>query len=141
MWQQNFPKLASSPHKVTSPKTAAYNCIAWAAADTSRWWWPDPFFQYYWPPLAKREETLAVFITVFKSLGYLEMNIDPTSPGEKVALYALGGSPTHAARQLPSGRWTSKLGPEEDIEHELTAIEGPTYGSVAIVLGRKKANS
>ena len=41
-------------------------------------------------------------------------------PGfEKVALYALGGVPKHAARQLSSGRWSSKLGDLEDVEHTL----------------------
>ena len=37
---------------------------------------------------------------------------------EKVALYAsASGNVTHAARQMPSGAWTSKLGVMEDIEH------------------------
>ena len=36
----------------------------------------------------------------------------------KVVLYADGNEWTHAARQLPSGRWTSKLGDYEDIEHD-----------------------
>lgn len=32
---------------------------------------------------------------------------------------------SHVARQLPDGRWTSKLGPDEDIEHnDLHALEG-----------------
>jgi hypothetical protein len=49
---------------------------------------------------------------------------------EKVALFAKDGRVTHAARQLPSGRWTSKLGSDVDIEHELYAIEGEVYGTV-----------
>lgn len=49
------------------------------------------------------------------------------------------GTPTHAARQLPDGWWTSKLGRQIDIEHELSAIEGPAYGKVAILLARAAA--
>ncbi|MCI0637958.1 MAG: hypothetical protein L0Y72_23715 [Gemmataceae bacterium] len=42
--------------------------------------------------------------------------------------------PTHAARQLPTGRWSSKLGPSEDIEHDLHALEGEIYGTIALKL-------
>jgi hypothetical protein len=44
--------------------------------------------------------------------------------------------PKHAARQLPSGRWTSKLGPMEDIEHALHDLTGMAYGSVVLVMKR-----
>jgi hypothetical protein len=61
-------------------------------------------------------------------------------PGlEKIAIFAKGGRPTHAARQLGSGRWTSKLGRAEDIEHDLRALEGEAYGAVAFFLQRPRA--
>ena len=44
--------------------------------------------------------------------------------------------PKHAARQLPSGRWTSKLGFLEDIEHALHDLEGTEYGAVVLVMKR-----
>ena len=65
-----------------------------------------------------------------------------SEPGfERVAIYAVGNepnlSPQHAARQLPSGRWTSKLGDWEDIEHhELRDVESPDYGRVVHVMRR-----
>ena len=46
------------------------------------------------------------------------------------------GTPLHAARQLPNGRWTSKLGELEDIEHVLHDLEGAAYGSVVLVMKR-----
>ena len=49
------------------------------------------------------------------------------------------GIPTHAARQLRSGRWTSKLGQAEDIEHELRALEGAIHGAVVLILKRQVA--
>lgn len=50
---------------------------------------------------------------------------------EKIAHYVKGGNVTHTARQLPWGRWTSKLGPGIDIEHlDPEALEGPVYGNV-----------
>lgn len=54
----------------------------------------------------------------------------------KVALMAKAGKPTHMCRQLSNGRWTSKLGQSDDIEHELDALVGPIYGDVQCILQR-----
>lgn len=135
-----FPGLRTSPFRVTSPATRDYNCIAWAAGDTAHWWWPDPDpdnAAIFWPPSARREETLDAFTAAFAALGYVPSSGEEPEPGfEKVALFACGAVPTHAARQLPSGRWTSKLGLSEDIEHDLHAVSGEVYGKVVLVLKR-----
>jgi hypothetical protein len=56
---------------------------------------------------------------------------------QKIAIYIdVSGTPTHAARQLPNGKWTSKLGWLEDIEHELDGLTGDRYGCVAQILKR-----
>ncbi len=55
----------------------------------------------------------------------------------KIALFAKDNIPTHAARQLPNGLWTSKLGILEDVRHSLSAISGGIYGSVVVVMKRK----
>jgi hypothetical protein len=70
--------------------------------------------------------------------GYVVGSDESLEPGfEKVALFAdAAGKPTHAARQLPSGAWTSKLGIAVDIEHELHALEGEFYGEVVLILRR-----
>jgi hypothetical protein len=85
-----------------------------------------------------REETLAAFQEAFQSLGYAVCADEALELGfEKVALFALAdGFPTHAARQLGSGRWTSKLGELEDIEHALRDLEGVEYGTVVLVMKR-----
>jgi hypothetical protein len=87
-----------------------------------------------------REVTLDAFAAVFVMLGYSVGGNDTHEPGmEKVALFAdASGTPTHAARQLASGRWTSKLGEAEDIEHELRALEGEIYGTIALILKRPR---
>ena len=46
------------------------------------------------------------------------------------------GVPLHAARHVPSGRWTSKLGELEDIEHALDGLEGTEYCSVVQIMKR-----
>jgi hypothetical protein len=125
---------------VTSPPTLDYNCVAWVAGDTTRWWWPDPDAHNdtsYWPPGVSEEETVEAFAAAFTTLGYAPASDDALEPGfEKLALFAAGGTPTHLARQLPNGRWTSKLGRREDIEHELQALCGDIYGKVVLVMRR-----
>lgn len=134
--EASFPSLRSSRYQITSPSTPEYNCIAWAAGEDDVWWWPDINYQYFWPAGIPREETLAAFIAAFNSLGY-----STCSHGEledrysKVAIYVdQNGKPTHAARQLPDGKWTSKLGSIEDISHEIHCLTGSIYGNVAVFM-------
>jgi hypothetical protein len=138
--EQVFPALRGTAYQETSPQDHMYNCIAWAAGDTSEWWWPTEATTgggYYWPPGVPREETLEAFREAFATLGYVNCNDDRWEAGyEKVALFALLAVPKHAARQLPNGRWTSKLGPMEDIEHALHDLTGMVYGSVVLVMRR-----
>jgi len=128
-----FPQLRDTGYRITSPADRVYNCIAWAAGQTDKWWWPigrvDP--DYYWPPQVPDEETIPAFVQLFQSLGYTQTTDDGLIEGvEKVALYARNDKPTHAARQLPSGLWTSKLGNAVDIEHTLLGLVGDAYGAV-----------
>jgi hypothetical protein len=133
-----FPGLAGTPYRVTSDPDHQYNCIAWSAGDVTEWWWPDPAGLRYWPAGIARVVSLQAFQDVFALLGYAPCSTELLELGfEKVAVFALAdGTPTHAARQLPHGRWTSKLGHAEDIEHELRALEGQIFGTIALVLKR-----
>ena len=135
-----FPHLAHSPYSITSPSSPGYNCIAWAAGETDRWWWPpvSGSFAYYWPPNILLQETLDAFVEAFGVIGFSPCGDPHVEQGyEKIALYVGSrGKPTHTARQLPDGRWTSKLGSGQDIEHELDGLTGSLYGAVAQILKR-----
>lgn len=132
---RHFPRLATGAFQVTSPATPTYNCVAWAAEDVHRWWWPAP--DSYWPPGAPAEETLHAFRAAFETLGFeVTASHEPEEGLTKVALLADNGAPTHAARQLANGRWTSKCGQNIDLEHALFDVEGPLYGTVALILRR-----
>ena len=99
--------------------------------------WPDALHLYYWPPEIPRTETLEAFIKAFEIFGYRVCNCIAYEEGfEKVAIYIdTHGKPTHAARQLSSGNWTSKLGQLEDIEHAaLDNIAGQWYGFVGVIM-------
>ena len=81
---------------------------------------------YYWPSEAPMEGGVAAFVTAFGILGYEPCANGALEDGfEKVAIYALPSGVTHMARQLDTGRWTSKIGGLEDIDHASPAeLEG-----------------
>jgi hypothetical protein len=132
-----FPALRDDDFVEMSPDAAEYNCIAHAADNSERWWWPSGV--NYWPDGAPLEVTLAAFQSAYATLGY-EPCEDHTfeEDYEKVAIYAdSGGRPLHAAKQLGNGRWTSKLGSLIDIDHAtLDCLAGGDYGAVAMILRR-----
>jgi hypothetical protein len=82
--------------------------------------------------------TIEAFRLAFATLGHEICSGEELEPGfEKIALFANNeGVPKHAARQLSNGKWTSKLGRLEDIEHSLHDLEGTLYGSVVLIMKR-----
>ena len=132
-----FPQVGG--FSIESPSTINYNCIAWAADDLDHDWWPDQGGKAYWPVDVPREVTLQAFVAAYRTLGY-ETCDDGTLENdvEKIAIYVDTQSiPTHAAKQLTNGRWTSKLGQAVDIEHSTPeALSGDRYGRVAVYMKR-----
>ena len=126
-----FPSLTRSCIEVTSPRDPRYNCVAWAAGESFRWWWPDALETCYWPPEVPREESLEAFVRAFGTLGYetcADGSLD--SAYEKLAIFASRRVPTHVARQLADGNWTSKLGKSVDLSHFIDGLDGEVYGAV-----------
>ena len=76
----------------------------------------------------------------FRSLGYEACPDESLEAGfDKVAIYGFGFFYTHAARQLPNGKWTSKLGKAEDIEHDSPDdVAGGIYGEVVQFMRRPR---
>lgn len=139
--------VSCSSHRTDKCRCHGYNCIAWAAGKKDKWWWPIDDPCSYWPEGLPREqidqETMSNFVRAFQALGYVPCLDGSFEEGfEKVAFFQDGqGRPTHAARSLPNGRWTSKLGRFEDIEHDtLEAVEGKWYGTATTFLRRPFLN-
>lgn len=86
-------------------------------------------------------ETLEAFELAYRGIGY-----EPCTSAafefhfEKIAIFAQpSGVPTHAARQLDNGRWTSKLGRSVDIEHSAPdAVSGADYGAPVLFMRRPR---
>jgi hypothetical protein len=134
----DFPQLTADNHHITSPPSPDYNCIAWAAGDTENWWQPGVFWPVAAPPDAGGIVALEV---AYRSLGFEVCADAQREPGfEKIALYGSAAYYTHAARQLPNGKWTSKLGGEADIEHDSPEdVGGGIYAEVVRLMRRAVA--
>jgi hypothetical protein len=106
--------------------------------------WPVNVPGAFWPiPLDPLDPvSLKEFIKAFEHEGYevCGENSEFEDGYEKVAIFVdQDGIPTHAARMLPSGIWTSKMGKGEDIDHDtLNVVEGNEYGKAKAFL--KKSN-
>lgn len=140
-----FPGLRKDPDfEITSRRTPDYNCIAWASHYDNRWMWPKIAGTRwidgwnYWPDGVENSEDVAAFITAFQQKGYQLCDSSDFEEGyRKIALYITPGTTncTHAARQLSSGKWTSKLGRLNDIQHGTPfTIEGDSYGKVFCIM-------
>ena len=133
-----FPKIKDVGYKITSNESKKYNCISWTIGRDDIWIWPDP--RFFWPVNIKRDEDLASFIDFYQLFGYsISENEELETDFEKITIYINPDTERviHAAKQIESGKWTSKLGPYKDIEHTLDSLTGQDYGIVAIIMKRK----
>jgi hypothetical protein len=144
--ERAFPKLAVDGWKKTSEATSDYNCFAFALRDQSDWYSPLQIWGYHWPAeKLPRNTTLATMIELYRHEGGFEPceNGEYEEGFEKIALYVnQAGDVTHAARQIDSGTWTSKLGNLPDVEHSLlgsledAGVKFGDYGKAAKFLKR-----
>jgi len=137
--EQKFPNITGTPYERTSPATNRYNCVAYAVHENHRNWWPNSHM--FWP-VRPAKATLNDFkVMLIVMFDFEETETSLYEPGyERVAIFANArGIPTHAARQLEKGSWTSKLGQWIDISHTLDGMNGGEYGTVAFVMRRRVA--
>ncbi len=142
-----FPALAKGGFQITSAVDKRHNCIAanTGAGDTAKWWWPLPADvpEVYWPAGVLRVETLTACRDAFASIGFVDCDDGDVEAGiEKIVIFSNDQDvPLHAAKQQAKGRWTSKLGERDDIEHSLPDLEGVVYGAVARIMKRALAKA
>ena len=143
-WEQAlihlFPNLTTENFEIVEQPPGDYNCIAYAAGDTSKQW--DYHLGRYWPSWATRSSRMQSLIEVFAGLQYEECQDGSHEAGyQKVALYEAGGAIQHAAIQQPNGRWRSKMGHGPVIEHDSPAsLAGGLYGEPTTFMRRGQAH-
>jgi hypothetical protein len=146
--EQDFPNIIGK-YEITSDKDSGHNCIAFAVGDHQSFWDPAaamrPIRGYYWPPGCGDDDAIKNLVKVFQIHGYeVCQSSDLEADFEKVAIFGDAVAYSHAARQLPSGKWSSKLGEGHDIEHDtLDALcgTGNAYGKVIHLMKRRRAAS
>lgn len=133
-----FPKLSSEDFRIVEPASDRYNCIAYVAGDTTKTWWPNEID--YWPPRATRDNRVESLEEALAGLGYEQCDDSNVEAGyQKVALYGFQGRFEHAAVQMPSGRWCSKMGKGPVIEHfSPESLSGGPYGDATTFMRRPK---
>ncbi len=117
MHRENFPNATPETLIEKSPATSEYNCIAWTLGEEHLWW--DTVPGYFWPRrIPKPASVIQNVVEMYNAQGFIECQSADLEPGiEKIVLYSESGKFRHAAFQLESGRWTSKMGPYEDVVH------------------------
>lgn len=94
----------------------------------------------YWPPGCMRLPTLPVFQIAFEKIGFslcANGELDPNA--RKIAVFHAHNVPTHAAKLLKNGKWSSKLGKWFDISHTVSCLNGyqnEAYGEIAFFMSR-----
>ena len=131
-----FPNLASEGFETVGQASELYNCIAYAAGDTTKWWWPDGI--NYWPPWASETNRTESLKEAFSGLGYEQCDTSDTEVGyQRIALYEVNGEMKHAAVQTPDGRWRSKMGQGPVIEHDTPeSLSCGSYGGPTAFMRR-----
>jgi len=69
----DFPRLTPGNHRITSPPTPDYNCIAWANGDTTRWWQPGVFCPVHASP---DDCGIGILEQMLVSAGYTDCAMD-----------------------------------------------------------------
>lgn len=133
--RSEFPNVETA--RIIGEPTHDYNCFACAIGDEERWLWGpghthdvdefDGFFENHGATTTEH---------------VLNTDIEPEDGYEKVALWRdVDGDVTHFARQdHDDGKWISKAGAWYKIKHDLTELDGSSYGNVDRVYKIPKAN-
>lgn len=93
----------------------------------------------FWPPGIPALPSIGGVVAAYEACGFEVCVSSELEQGfDKVAVFTdAAGEPTHAARQLAKGSWTSKLGDHVDIEHvDVAAVGGTLYGEPKVFMRR-----
>ena len=140
--RKNWPKLTEENARITSIDDRDYNCLAFVVGDSENFWWPKKEEGIYWPNEFPFLNTLPNVLNMLKAkFNFEKCDSSCLEIGyEKIAIYGEIESylPKHYAKQLPNGKWKSKLGGLEDIEHDtLDALGGEFYGEPMAIVKRR----
>jgi hypothetical protein len=133
----NFPNLKLANFSYESLRDEDYNCVAWIHGAE----WIDEIedaWVQFKDDYGNWDVSLNRYIQYFREFGYEVCQNKFLEDGYlKIALYFdnKGNEFKHVARQLPDGKWASKLGDWEDIIHEnIEVLLGKLYGNDLLIM-------
>lgn len=98
----------------TSVQTWDYNCVMWSLNIDDDW---KDFF-YTEDGYVSPDQSINPYINFFKERGFQICENGELEPGQtKICIYSKNGIFSHVSRLMENGRWASKMGNYEDIEH------------------------
>ncbi|RIK80189.1 MAG: hypothetical protein DCC68_11550 [Planctomycetota bacterium] len=138
-----FDGLRGTKWRLTSKQTPRYNCIAWAVGEKHRPW---DLLRGYWPDGVPRTGCLTSLIAAYQTKGFEicdEAPLEYDQSFDKVVLYGVqtgsGHEWQHAAKLMPNGMWSSKLGNWVDIQHEQPEhVNHADYGEPLVYMRKAK---
>ncbi len=116
----------------TSKQTWEYNCVMWSLNRDDEW---RDFF-YSDDGYVNPDQSINPYVAYFQENGFETCENSSLEVGAlKICIFSKNGIFSHVSRQLQDGRWASKMGNYEDIEH-LTEfdVSGLGYGSPDIYM-------
>lgn len=135
-----FKHLKPAHYRIKSVETADYNCIAYAVGVEHIPWdpWNDPYT--YWPEGIPADGSIESLKAAYRTEGFVVCEDGSLDAGvEKIAIYGKNGGFEHAAVQRENGKWASKCGELQDIEHDsLDDVLCDDYGSVVCFMARER---
>lgn len=135
---QLFPKVAANPASlsIASPQQWKYNCVAWALDFKDRWMEPSPAGVW---PVDEEGFTIDAYSKMFAHFGFEKCANGIKERGfAKIVLYGDDSNTfSHVAKQLPGGKWSSKLGELSDVKHASPdVLISPRYGRPVMFMRR-----
>ena len=135
---QLFPRVAANPMalSITSPQEWTYNCVAWVLDYKDRWMEPSPAGVW---PVPHSGFSVVAYSEMFAHFGYEGCADGSLESGfEKIVIYGdTSARFSHVAKQLPDGRWSSKLGELSDVKHSTPdVLMSQLYGSPLMFMRR-----
>lgn len=132
--RKHFPNSKIGSNIIfTSLKGDEYNCAAWAIEIIDQWVeFKDKNGNY--------DLSIDRYVQYYEEHGFSKCdNKEPEYGIIKIAIYADEKEEfTHVARQIQGGKWTSKLGDWEDVEHnDLDVLSGQSYGKPHTFMQKK----
>lgn len=119
----------------TSKQTWDYNCVMWSLHRDD--YWKD--FFYTEDGYISIDQSIKPYVEFFKENGFSICETNVVEEGfEKICIYSKNGIFSHVSRQLKDGRWASKMGNYEDIEHlSVFDVNGEGYGAPEVYMKKE----